>query len=60
MTCCNQECNQGRDCPLRSSELPEVTSPFAQMTDFLWAVATILAAGVVATDFGTLLIWSFT
>jgi hypothetical protein len=58
MTCCNTDCNQGRDCPLR--ELPEVTSPFEAMTDFLWAVATIAAACVVSAVCTTLLIWSLT
>jgi len=59
MSCCeHNDCNQGRDCPLR--DLPQVTSPFEAMTDFLWALATVMAACVVATVVGTLLIWSFT
>ena len=55
MSCCNNDCNQGRDCPLR-----EASTPFEAMTDFLWALATVSAACIVATVVGTLLIWSFT
>lgn len=58
MNCCNKDCNQGRDCPLR--DIPEATSPFEAMTDFLWALATVAAACVMATVVGTFLIWSLT
>lgn len=56
MSCCeHNDCNQGRDCPLR-----EAPTPFEPMVDLLWALATIAAACIVATVVGTLLIWSLT
>lgn len=56
MSCCeHNDCNQGRDCPLR-----DAPTPFEAMTDFLWALATVSAACIVATVVGTLLIWNFT
>ena len=52
MNCCNDECNQGRDCPWR-----EAPAPFQPMTDFLWALATVTAACVSAFVIGWVLYW---
>lgn len=57
MNCCNQNCRQGRDCPLRNvTHKPRYTQAPRYKYDKALGIATAIIVGIV---FGVMLAWGF-